>query len=92
MIRFHPLSHGGNAVSKKKTDFDFEKALVELEQLVEKMEQGELGLEESLKHFERGIALTRACQKALTEAEQKVQILLDNNGEQQLSPFNTENE
>ncbi|MCH7695755.1 MAG: exodeoxyribonuclease VII small subunit [Proteobacteria bacterium] len=79
-------------MSKKKTDFDFEKALVELEQLVEKMEQGELGLEESLKHFERGIALTRACQKALTEAEQKVQILLDNNGEQQLSPFNTENE
>ena len=79
-------------MSKKKSDFDFEKALVELEQLVEKMEQGELGLEESLKHFERGIALTRACQKALTEAEQKVQILLDNNGEQQLSPFNTENE
>lgn len=79
-------------MSKKKTDFDFEKALVELEQLVEKMEQGELGLEESLKHFERGIALTRACQKALTEAEQKVQILLDNNGEQQLSPFNTESE
>jgi len=79
-------------VSKKKTDFDFEKALVELERLVEKMEQGELGLEESLKHFERGIALTRTCQKALTEAEQKVRILLDNNGEQQLSPFNTENE
>ncbi|MCH7816949.1 MAG: exodeoxyribonuclease VII small subunit [Proteobacteria bacterium] len=79
-------------MSKKKTDFDFEKALVELERLVEKMEQGELGLEESLKHFERGIALTRTCQKALTEAEQKVQILLDNNGEQQLSPFNTENE
>lgn len=79
-------------MSKKKNDFDFEEALVELEQLVEKMEQGELSLEESLKHFERGIALTRACQKALTEAEQKVQILLDNNGEQQLNPFNTENE
>lgn len=60
----------------KKKDFDFEKALTELEGLVEKMEQGNLSLEVSIKLFERGIALTRACQKALTEAEQKVQILM----------------
>ncbi|MFQ5660031.1 MAG: exodeoxyribonuclease VII small subunit [Gammaproteobacteria bacterium] len=71
----------------KKSDFDFEKALAELEELVEKMEQGDLSLEESLKQFERGIALTRACQKALTEAEQKVQILLRNEGKQGLAPF-----
>ena len=65
-------------MSEEKTEFDFEKSLAELEQLVETMEQGELTLEESLKQFERGVALTRACQKALSEAEQKVQILTRN--------------
>ena len=74
-------------MAKKTTDFDFEKALGELEALVEKMEQGELSLEESLRQFERGIALTRACQKALTEAEQKVQILMQNAGAAALKPF-----
>jgi len=74
-------------VPKKKTDFDFEKALGDLEKLVENMEQGDLSLEESLKHFEQGIALTRACQKALTEAEQKIQILLQDENKQELSPF-----
>jgi len=74
-------------VVKKAAEFDFEKALGELEALVEKMEQGELSLEESLRQFERGIALTRACQKALTEAEQKVQILMQNAGTAALKPF-----
>ena len=73
---------------KKKTDFDFEKALGDLEKLVENMEQGDLSLEDSLKHFEQGIALTRACQKALTEAEQKIQILLQDADKQVLAPFN----
>lgn len=68
-------------------DFDFEKALQELEQLVEKMEEGELSLEESLKHFERGIALTRSCQQALQAAEQKVQILLTEGDQQSLAEF-----
>lgn len=62
-----------------KTDINFEKALAELEQLVETMEKGELTLEESLKQFERGVTLTRSCQKALAEAEQKVRILTRNN-------------
>ena len=56
----------------------FESALAELEQLVEKMEGGDLTLEESLKSFEQGVALTRLCQKALDEAEQKVEILTGN--------------
>lgn len=72
---------------KKTNDFDFEKTLKELEQLVEKMEAGELGLEDSLKQFERGIALTRSCQAALTQAEQKVQILLQENGSPALDNF-----
>lgn len=56
----------------------FERSLNELETLVETMEQGELSLEESLKSFERGILLTRTCQQALKEAEQKIQILTEN--------------
>ncbi len=64
---------------------DFERALAELESLVEKLEGGDLTLEESLRCFERGIALTRACQQALREAEQKVQILLE--GEDTPRPF-----
>jgi len=61
-----------------------------LEQLVEQMEQGELSLEESLKSFERGVKLTSTCQKALQEAEQKVQVLVEKNGQQTLEPFNDE--
>ncbi len=59
---------------------DFERSLAELEAIVEKLEQGELSLEESLKQFERGVQLTRACQNALKEAEQKVEILLRKSG------------
>jgi exodeoxyribonuclease VII small subunit len=56
-------------------EVNFESALEELETLVSKMEDGELSLDESLKAFERGIALTRHCQTALQEAELKVQTL-----------------
>jgi len=73
----------------KKT-VPFEESLAELEQLVERMEQGNLALEESLKLFQRGVLLTRTCQKALKEAEQKVQILLEENGEPTLQPFTNE--
>ena len=76
----------------KKKEFDFEKALSELEGIVEKMEKGDLGLENSLELFEKGIALTRSCQKALTEAEQKVQILLQDNEKQELTDFDNEEE
>ncbi len=57
----------------------FEESLDELEALVERMESGELSLEESLSAFERGIALTRSCQKALRAAEQRVEILTAKN-------------
>lgn len=56
--------------------FPFEASLKKLETLVETMEVGELSLEESLKAFQEGIELTRACQKALTEAEQAVAQLV----------------
>ncbi len=49
--------------------------MTELEQIVERLEHGDLALEDSLKQFERGIELTRSCQEALKRAEQKVQVL-----------------
>ncbi len=74
------------AKSSNKTP-SFEQALAELESLVETMEQGELSLEESLKAFERGVLLTRTCQQALKEAEQKIQILTSNNSDAEPEPF-----
>lgn len=84
--------------SKKKTTkktnktegLNFEAAMQELETLVERMEQGEQSLEDSLADFERGIALTRNCQQSLQETEQKIQQLIDKNGQQELVPFNEE--
>jgi exodeoxyribonuclease VII small subunit len=62
---------------------DFEKRLIRLEEIVEKMESDELALEESLKLFEEGVKLSRECNVQLTEAEQKVKLLLgvDENGQ-----------
>lgn len=54
---------------------DFETSLDELELLVEQMESGDLSLEDSLQAFERGVALTRSCQRALKNAELRVQTL-----------------
>ncbi|NOU20177.1 MAG: exodeoxyribonuclease VII small subunit [Methyloglobulus sp.] len=72
---------------KKKTTTSFEDALAELEQLVNRLERGDISLEESLQAFERGVNLTRICQKALQEAEQKVQVLIDKNGSPVLESF-----
>ncbi len=77
-------------MARKNNTNLFEDSLEELEQLVEQMEQGDLSLEESLKSFERGVKLTSTCQKALQEAEQKVQILLEKNGKKTLEPFDDE--
>ncbi|MEE9354017.1 MAG: exodeoxyribonuclease VII small subunit [Methylococcaceae bacterium] len=74
----------------KKNATLFEDSLAELEKLVEQMEQGDIPLEESLKSFERGIKLTRTCQKSLQEAEHKVQILLEKNDQQTLGSFTDE--
>lgn len=71
---------------------DFEQALKGLEDLVERMETGELSLEDSLKAFERGIELTRHCQKALKTAEQKVEILTREGNEDRVEPFEPESE
>ncbi|MHB8347608.1 MAG: exodeoxyribonuclease VII small subunit [Acidiferrobacterales bacterium] len=66
---------------------NFEAALAELEQLVEKMESGNQTLEEALKSFQRGIELTRACQEGLKEAEQRVEKLVQQNGVTTVEPY-----
>ena len=70
-----------------KKSFPFEDSLSRLEELVEQMENGDLSLEDSLKSFEAGIKLTRECQKALKSAEQKVKLLVEQNGEVVEKPF-----
>ncbi len=63
-----------------KTKFNLEKSLADLESLVEELESGDLPLDKAMKKFEEGIKLTRGCQAALKDAEQKVEILLKSAG------------
>ena len=77
-------------VKKSTKTPGFEQSLQELESLVEKMEQGDLSLEDSLSHFERGVQLSRACQQALKEAEQKVEILMQKNGQDEITALDSE--
>lgn len=79
-------------MARKKSAPDFEQSLQTLEALVERMESGELTLEKSLEAFEQGIRLTKECQQALREAEQKVQILMSQNGSDSLAPFHQEDD
>ena len=79
-------------MGRKRVSTNFEQSLKELEALVERMEQGDLSLEESVKTFERGIELSRQCERALDEAEQKVQILTDKNGQTSTTTFPTDAE
>lgn len=71
----------------KKKKLDYEAAVAELESLVQRLEQGDISLEESLKLYEAGVLLTRDCQEALQAAEQKVQMLLQQSGQNSLVDF-----
>ena len=77
------------AQSKK---INLEKSLTQLEELVEELESGDLPLEKAMKKFEEGIKLTRGCQAALQEAEQKVEILLQSAGEEDLEDFEVDDD
>lgn len=77
-------------MARKKAALDFEQSLADLQTLVERLENGELLLEDSLTAFEQGIGLTRDCQAALAQAEQKVQVLLERDGELAEEPFDAE--
>ncbi|MCW4453753.1 exodeoxyribonuclease VII small subunit [Flavobacterium sp. MXW15] len=65
----------------------FEQSLEELEQLVEKMETGDLSLEQSLSAYERGVGLYRQCQQALEQAELRVRLLTDPAQPEKSVPF-----
>lgn len=71
----------------ENTTPDFEQALAELEALVERLERGDLPLDEAMKAFERGVELTRHCQDSLKAAQQRVDILLKRNGRLEVEPF-----
>ena len=72
---------------KKLENLSFEESLSELDTIVQNLEQGNLDLEESMALFERGLTLSKLSQNKLQTAEQKVKILLEKNGEQQLQEF-----
>lgn len=75
--------------SKIPKSTKFEDALGELETIVSKLETGEQSLDDSLAQFERGVSLARFCQQSLQDAEQKVKVLMDKNGEATLEDLDT---
>ncbi|QSX34750.1 exodeoxyribonuclease VII small subunit [Shewanella avicenniae] len=77
-------------MAKKPENLSFEQSLGELEQIVTELEQGEVSLDDALKQFERGVHLVRASQDKLDQAQQKVAILLSNDTQAPLSPFESE--
>ncbi len=74
-------------MAEQPKQIDFEASLSQLENLVEKLENSEFTLEQSLQAFEQGVKLTRQCQQALSAAEQKVQLLIEENGKSEAVPF-----
>ena len=87
--KFYFLTHQHNKImaTTPKKAINLEKSLEQLETLVEKMEDGETSLDESLKLFEKGVTLVKQCQTTLTKAEQKVQKLTKENEEYLLTDF-----
>jgi exodeoxyribonuclease VII small subunit len=83
-----PRSKKNNGIAEAK----FEDALAKLEEIVRKMEQGELTLDESLISFEEGIRLARLCANKLDEAERRIDILLKKEGDLEVKPFRLEPE
>ncbi|EXJ10375.1 MULTISPECIES: exodeoxyribonuclease VII small subunit [Nitrincola] len=77
-------------MTTESNPISFEQSIARLEALVEKMEQGDLPIEEALKTFEEGISLTRECQMQLEKAEQRVNVLIEENGEAVAYPFKDE--
>ena len=75
-----------------RKSINLEKALAKLEDIVDELESGDLPLEKAMKKFEEGVKLTRSCQAALKDAEQKVEILLESAGAEELEEFDVDDE
>jgi exodeoxyribonuclease VII small subunit len=84
------MRQADDTMKQDKNLGQLEKSLAELEALVERLESGELSLQQALAEFERGVKLTRLCQSALKEAELKVEILLKNTEDAEPEPFEPE--
>lgn len=87
-----PIADNPQASDAATNTPDFERSLAELEGIVDKLEAGDLSLDESLQQFERGVQLTRACQAALKQAEHKVDVLMRKSGtnEFETAPFDAD--
>lgn len=79
-------------MARKRMQPGFEQSLTALQQIVEQLEKGDLPLEDALARFEQGVGLVRECQQALSEAEQKVQILIERGNELVLQDFAPDDE
>ena len=79
--------HGESGVAADQKVPEFEQALAELETVAERLEHGDLPLEEALRVFERGVELTRHCQNALKAAQQRGESLMKRNGQPEIEPF-----
>ncbi|KGQ37696.1 exodeoxyribonuclease VII small subunit [Gallibacterium genomosp. 1] len=74
-------------MAKKAQSLNFENTMIELENVVHCLEQGDLPLEEALSQFEQGIKLAKQAQEKLSNAEQRIQILLEKNSSAPLTNF-----
>ena len=79
-------------MTKTAKAIDFEQQLKNLEELVATLESGDLSLEDSMKSFEQGIKVARECQQALKEAEQKVEILLNDSKTEVFAPLDNDSD
>lgn len=79
-------------MSKQQKTPSFEQSINELEELVAALETGDLSLEDSLSTFEKGVKLTKECQQQLSEAEQKVSLLVGEGDDMRLEDFNDDAE
>ncbi|WP_036772843.1 exodeoxyribonuclease VII small subunit [Photorhabdus australis] len=92
MPKKNATSESTNSTPETAPTMTFEHSLKELEQIVIRLESGELALEEALNEFERGIQLARQGQQTLQQAEQRVQILLNDDAQSPLSHFSPDTE
>ncbi|WP_387488806.1 exodeoxyribonuclease VII small subunit [Photorhabdus sp. RM96S] len=92
MPKKNAISESTNSTPETAATMTFESSLKELEQIVARLESGELALEEALSEFERGIQLARRGQQTLQQAEQRVQILLNDDVQSPLSHFSPDTE
>ncbi|CEH32168.1 exodeoxyribonuclease VII small subunit [Aneurinibacillus migulanus] len=77
-------------MGKKKTEVPFEEAMKQLEEVVQQLEAGDVPLEKAIALFQEGMELSKQCSEKLTDVEQKIEMLLEQEGERVAVPFQLE--